>query len=410
MRKNIISQYGLQIAKYLFPLITLPYLTRVLGPHQYAVRAYVLAVMNFMLVFLDYGFTLSGTKSIAEKTDDIVELRQYTSAIVILRGLLCIAGAIILFCIMPFMPILKSNTLYVIIAYLGICLKASLPDFVFQGLEDMSIITQRFVGSQTVSTLLIFTLIHKPSDLLLVPVFEGVASLIAFIWSWDNVLRVRSIHFVKVHFSFIWLNFKESTIFFLSNAATTVFNAFTTMMIGIYVADPVQISYWSLAMTAITAVQSLYDPIINTLYPHIVKSHDIKLLKRFLYYGMVVVTIGSVLFALCSKLIMLILGGKQYLSGSYVIAQLTPVLWLSFPGMLIGFPFLAAVGKIKELTCSTIVAALFHMIGLIFLGFSGYFSITAVAVLRSCTEALMLIIRSYFSVLTIRQNSNVNIQ
>ncbi|WEV59330.1 oligosaccharide flippase family protein [Bifidobacterium sp. ESL0728] len=403
IRKNLFSQYGLQVAKYLFPFITLPYLTRVLGPNQYAVRAYVLAVMNFMAIFLDYGFTLSGTKSIAEDNGNIEKLRQHTSCIVLLRGILCVVGAVILVCLVPFLSILKENILYVIIAYLGICFKASLPDFVFQGLEDMGIITQRFVGSQTVSTLLIFALIHKPSDLLLVPIFEGVASLIAFIWSWDNVIRVRSIHFTKVKFDFIWSVFKESTIFFLSDAATTVFNAFTTMMIGAYVTDQVQISYWSLAMTAITAVQSLYNPIINTLYPHIVKSRDIKLLKKFLFYGMIVVTIGSILFALCSKLIMFVLGGRQYLAGSYIIAQLAPVLWLSFPSMLIGFPLLAAVGKVRELTFSSIVSAIFHIIGLVILGISGYFSITAVAILRSCTEAVMLVLRSYFTIRTIKE-------
>ena len=53
--KNTVWQYGLQLIKYLFPLITLPYLTRVLEPEGYAFYAYVVAFMAFAQVFVDFG-------------------------------------------------------------------------------------------------------------------------------------------------------------------------------------------------------------------------------------------------------------------------------------------------------------------------------------------------------------------
>lgn len=63
--KNAIWQYGLQVVKYLFPLATLPYLTRVLEPTGYAFYAYLVSFMSFVQVFIDFGFNLSGTKKIA---------------------------------------------------------------------------------------------------------------------------------------------------------------------------------------------------------------------------------------------------------------------------------------------------------------------------------------------------------
>lgn len=146
-----------------------------------------------MQIFLDYGFTLSGTKAIAESGDNVKTIRTNTSCLAILRGFLCTVGAVVIVVITPFLPIMAANPLYVVLAYVGVCFKATLPDFVFQGLEDMSIITERFVGSQIISTILIFALIHRPSDLLFVPIFEGLASLIAFAWSWDNVIRVSGL-------------------------------------------------------------------------------------------------------------------------------------------------------------------------------------------------------------------------
>lgn len=44
--KNTLWQYGLQILKYLFPLLLIPYLTRILGTEGYAVYAYVLSFMG----------------------------------------------------------------------------------------------------------------------------------------------------------------------------------------------------------------------------------------------------------------------------------------------------------------------------------------------------------------------------
>lgn len=403
MRKNIISQYGLQVAKYLFPFITLPYLTRVLGPDVYAVRAYMLSVMSFMLVFLDYGFTLYGTRVVALHADNHKLLQEDISRIFFMRIGLCLLGAVILACITPFVAIMYENIPYLVAAYIGTCFKAALPDFIFQGLEDMGIITQRFVGSQTVSTLLILLLIHHPNDLLWVPIFEGIASLIALVWSWDNVLRVRKIYLVTVPLQSMVYPFKESTIFFLSSAATTVFNAFTTIMLGAYISSPAQISYWSISMTAISAVQSLYTPITNTMYPHMVKSRDYKLLRKFLIIGMCIVTVGTISFALASKLIMLVLGGAEYTSGSYILVLLAPVLWFSFPAMLIGFPLLGAIGKTRELTASSVFSAVFHILGLIILGFSGHFTIVNVAILRCCTEAIMLVLRIVFAKRSVQQ-------
>lgn len=62
---NTVWQYVLQSAKYRFPLITLPYLTRVLGPDTYAVRVYVVSAMTIAQVVLDYGFTTYGARVVA---------------------------------------------------------------------------------------------------------------------------------------------------------------------------------------------------------------------------------------------------------------------------------------------------------------------------------------------------------
>ena len=93
---------------------------------------------------------------------------------------------------------------------------------------------------------------------------------------------------------------------------------------------------------------------------------------------------------------MWILGGEQFVGGSYVVAMVSPVLWFSYPAMLLGFPVLAAVGQVRQLTVSSTVSALFHILGLAFLAFGGWLTIANVAVLRCLTEAVMLGLRVFY--------------
>src|SRR4051794_32214402 len=70
LRKNIASLYGVQIAAYVAPLVTLPWLTRVLGPDGYGQIAFCNAVTSYFVLFADYGFNFSATRAVALHASD----------------------------------------------------------------------------------------------------------------------------------------------------------------------------------------------------------------------------------------------------------------------------------------------------------------------------------------------------
>ena len=76
--KNTMMLYGMSIAKIVFPLLTLPYLTRVLSVESYGVVSYVKAVMQYMQLVVDFGFMLSGTKDIVNAKNDFSMLMSGT--------------------------------------------------------------------------------------------------------------------------------------------------------------------------------------------------------------------------------------------------------------------------------------------------------------------------------------------
>ena len=395
-RKNTFMQYMLQLAKYIFPFITIPYLTRVLGPDTYAIRAYMLAVMGFIMVVLDYGFTTYGTKVIADAHGDTSIENPFTTAIMEMRVILCVVVIPIVIGLTFAIPIMAQNPVYVALAYASVVLKALLPDFVFQGREDMAIITHRFVLTQVISIILIFWLVNGPEDLLLVPIFELGAAAIALGWSWYEAIKNQGVSFVRPDKELLVTSARQSTVFFASSAATTLISALCTVLIGVFDSDPAEIAYWSVAMTAVTAVQSLYTPMVMALYPHMCSKRDFSMLQRLFVIGLPIAIVGSIAFGLLDWAVMWVLGGDEYMEGAYVMRLLAPFFVFSFIGQLFGYPVLAAVGCGRELSISTIIAAIFNTVVLLVLGFSGYFTLTLLAITRVATEAVLAASRVYF--------------
>ena len=394
--KNTVWQYGLQIVKYLFPLITLPYLTRVLEPEGYAFYAYVVSFMSFAQVFVDFGFNLSGTKKIA-RAESVAEENRIVGAVEQARLVLCVIAGIAVMIIASLLPITRGNLLYVFLAFLAVCGKGLVPDFLFQGHEHMGPITTRFLVSKSVSTVLTFVFVHSMTDILWVPVLDILSNGIALVWSFAAAQRQFStgIEFVPMRVALAEL--KTSGLYCFSNMSAQVFSGFTTLLIGVVITDSAQISYWSLSMTAITAVQSLYSPIVNSLYPHMVNTGDYTFTRKLSLIALPAVLVGTVAFAFLSNFIMLVLGGEQYLVGSWVLVWVSPLLVFSFFGMLFGWPVLGAAGKVAEVTRATVISAAFCIVALLGVSFAGVATLRLICVIRCITEALLLGIRFYYA-------------
>ena len=405
--RNTLWQYGLQAVKYLFPLITLPYLTRVLEPEGYAVVAYVTSFMAFAQVLVDFGFNLSGTKKIAA-AESIDEENRVIGAITQARLLLCLVAGVAVLVIATLIPITVANLAYVALAYLAVCGKALVPDFVFQGHEDMGPITTRFLASKGISTILTFVLVHSVADILWVPVLDILGSCIALIWSFAAARRSFGTTIAWVSLRSVFAELRTSGLYCFSNMAASVFSGFTTLLIGVVMTDPAQVSYWSLSVTAVSAVQSLYTPITNSLYPHMVRTSDYRYARKLALVALPFVLVGMVAFALLADVIMLVLGGEQYLAGSQVLTWVSPVLVFSFFAMLFGWPVLGAVGMVSAVTRSTVLSAVFCIAALLILAATGNATLPAICAVRCITEALLFGIRFYYALPVLRGKEVAN--
>ena len=389
--RNTLMLYALNIAKAVFPLFTLPYLTRMLSVEVFGVVAYVKAVMQYMQIIVDFGFMLSGTKDIVSVRDDKEKLAIEAGDILFARILVSIFALVVLLLMNESISLLGDNKIFTLLSFFVVFVSVFFMDYLFRGLEIMEFITIRFVVMKATATGLTFFMVKSDADILWIPILDILGSIVGIVLVWKQIFRLG----IKVKINDtrkILLKIKESAIYFASEVSTTAFGALNTLAIGILLPE-IQVAYWSVCQQLIGGVQSLYTPITNGVYPQMVRSKNINIINNIVKLLVPVLFIGCLFTYFVADYVVTIVAGLQYLPAGELLRYLTPVMFLGFFSMLYGWPVLGAIGKQTEVTCTTVSAALFQTIGLTVLWFTNSFTLFSLAVLRCFTEMFLFILR-----------------
>lgn len=403
---NMFWQYLLQIAKYLLPFISFPYLTRVLTPEYYAIYAYVMALTSFIQVIIDFGFGLSGVKTISEIKNDKTKVAEVICNITCARLVVCLIVACFMVFLSNSIKILADNQLFVYLSFLAIVFNSLLPDFIFQSYERMKSLTTRYIATKSLSVCAILLFINGPENLLEIAIINLVCAALGYFWTL-MVIRTKFEILVnwKIEIKKVFAQLKLSALYCFSNVSSALFTGFSTFIIGIIFDDKTTLAYWSLSVTAIGAVQSFYGPITGSLYPHVVNTKNLSFAYKLALISLPFILIGTSLFVICADLIVQILGGEKYSGASIVLIWLSPILPISFYNMLIGWPILGAVGQVRSLTLTTVISGLLNVFLMSSLVYADTHSLAEVCAIRIFVDALMLLLRAIALRFYIRNNN-----
>ncbi|MEN8250935.1 MAG: oligosaccharide flippase family protein [Bacteroidota bacterium] len=170
---------ALQIFNIMVPLITLPYLLKVLGRETYGLVIFAQAIVSYFQILIDFGFNLSSTKNISIHRNDKDKISEIVTSTLLLKGLLFICSILILTMVIPLFPRINENkALFYLMMYLGLY-EWIFPVWYFQGLEKMKYITLINLVSRVIFLSLVFILIKHENDYLMVPIINGLGALIA---------------------------------------------------------------------------------------------------------------------------------------------------------------------------------------------------------------------------------------
>lgn len=331
--QNALYLYAVQFATYAFPLITVPYLSRILNPEKFGLVVYGQAFMWYFIAISEWGFNITATRDIAVHRDDSRKVEEVFSAVVWSKAILTVLGFAIMMGSVFAIPKLRAEWPLFAISFLTVIGTALFPMWLYQGLEKMRHVAIRDFVGKLLATVLIFIVVRQESDYLLAAAVQSGAGVITGAISLAAVPLLFGIHLRKPNRSDMVRALRVGWPVFLSMAALSVLSTTNVMILGL-VASAAELGYFMAASRLIVALRMLVGPMVTALYPHISRmaarsgAEAIQFLRKYALVVSAPFLLLSLTLFVAAPLVVRILFGEHYIATTPIlrIMALSPFL------------------------------------------------------------------------------------
>ncbi|UVV60953.1 oligosaccharide flippase family protein [Bacteroides thetaiotaomicron] len=232
--KNLSYLSLLQVANYIFPLITLPYLARVVGVDAFGLLAVGTSVIAYFQTLIDYGFNYTTVKEIARNKNDKPLINMIVMETMLARIILLVLSFTLIFLGIAFVPYLYENRIIILSTSTILVGYAFMLDWYFQAIEDMKFITLVNLVSNLVFTLSVFIFIHSPKDYFIQPLLTSAGTLVASFLCWIIIFRKYGLNLSIPSFYLAMARIKKGFNMFISLFLPTIYTNLNVLLLGAY--------------------------------------------------------------------------------------------------------------------------------------------------------------------------------
>lgn len=292
--ENLLSLTVLQYVSYLFPLLVVPYLTRVIGVERFGSIAFAQAFMAYLTVLVNYGFSFSATRQVSIARHDAEALQRIFSQVLWAKLCLACISLFLLFLFMSLYSSARSELLLFVCCYTAVIGNALAPEWFFQGIERMKYITAVGLLSRTAATVMVFVVVRCSSDYLWVPILNGIGAIVGACLGTVMIWRDLGISILKPNLRGVVEQLRDGFDTFLSNGFISLYTTTNAFLLGL-MAGPTQVGYYSAAEKVVAGLRSLWGPVPQVLFPRFAKvySTDQSKGKRYLRLVLIVASIAT---------------------------------------------------------------------------------------------------------------------
>ncbi|WP_299229698.1 flippase [Sulfurihydrogenibium sp.] len=365
--ENFLSLSVLQIANYILPLITLPYLVRVLGPEKFGLVAFSQAFIGYFMILTDYGFNLSATRDISINRENKEKVSEIFSSVMIIKFTLMIISLILMSVIIFSIEKFRKDWIIYYLTFGMVVGQVLFPVWFFQGMEKMKYITFLNILAKIIFTIAIFVFVKEASDYMYVPLLNSLGFIIAGILGLWIVFRDFKVSFKFVSLEELKRQLKEGWILFKTVIFVSAYRETNVFILGL-VANNTITGYYSIAEKILKAVQSLQGPLGQALYPVFCTKYGMNKknfkLYHFKYLKLIILIYLSLTISiiLLSHYIIELVAGKIYYESVLDLQILAIVVLVGGLNYYFGILGLIPLKFEKEFSRFVIIAGLLNII------------------------------------------------
>jgi PST family polysaccharide transporter len=267
LTKNVLSLTLVQIANYVFPIISVPIISRIIGPGKFGILNFAVAFVLYFVLLVAYGFDYTATRKISRDPDNAQNRSKVFSEVFYTQCLLFVVSAIIFALLLFIVPELRAHKLIFIYTFLTCLATLFTQNWLFQAMQDLSKVAIFNLVSKALYTIFVLIVVRKNEDYVWQPLLIGAIQVAISIWSFTWALNKYQIKLTRVSFSRCRQVLGEGRIIFFSLFFANLYTGTNTVILGFY-QNAEQVGYYTAAQRLIVIAQSvLAIPLAQSFYP-----------------------------------------------------------------------------------------------------------------------------------------------
>lgn len=386
--RRLISNFGylslLQIAGYVFPLITIPYLANIIGVEGFGKIAFASAIIVWIQTVADWGFIYTSTRDIAKNRGDIDLVSDIFSRVFWARCFLMVLSFLVLLILVMLIPIFRENSAIIFVTFLMIPGHIMCPDWFFQAVEKMKYITVLNILSKLLFTILVFLFVKEKDDYILQPLFVSLGFVLSGLMAMYLILIRWKVRLTFVPFRSILKTIKYSTDIFINTLMPNLYNSLSSILLGLF--------WGEIANGLLDAGRKFYqityqflDIISRVFFPFLSRKEEKHGVFAKIYFG--ISGVAALLLFVCSSILTDFFYGENFKDAVIVLRILAVSIPFLVMQSIYGRNYLLIIGYEKEVRNITVVSSIIGFVMAMPLVY--FFSYIGCACVLLVTNALM---------------------
>jgi PST family polysaccharide transporter len=394
------ANFGLfQIINYIVPLVTIPYIVRIIGPEKFGILSIAQAMTYYLWVLTDYGYSISGVRLISQSKKDPKAGSKIVKNVFSIQfsiNLLCFLLLILIFSIYRPFAAYKEIFIYYFFSTTASILLAT---WLYTGLEKVKYISSLSFTYRIIYVILIFLLLKSQNDYMLVPILYSASMLLG---GFISVILMVSKFKYRFNRSVpvTYLTFlKQDRQIYISNIFANLYRNSNVLILSFF-ASEASVGIYSAGEKIIKAIQGTFTPLTQSFYPYISrvsttsKSQSRRVIKyTIIFIGVIAGSITTVIFVFSDFLTNLAFG-QNFVDTALIIKITSPVILFGVLNFVIGIIFMTNYGMKKEFSYSVITVGLINIVICSLLSY--LFGAIGTGISFLIAEVFLFIIMSFF--------------